>query len=41
MSKRWRLKEKLTRTNNTKLLETYSYYNRDNILLDKLKEMLH
>lgn len=24
----------------TKLLETYSYYNRDNILLEKLKEML-
>ena len=26
--------------NNTKLLETYSYYNRDNVLLQKLKEML-
>lgn len=26
--------------NNTKLLETYSYYNRDHILLAKLKEML-
>lgn len=25
---------------NTKLLETYSYYNRDHILLDKLKEIL-
>ncbi|MDO6739361.1 UvrD-helicase domain-containing protein [Wenyingzhuangia sp. 2_MG-2023] len=25
---------------NTKLLETYSYYNRENILLDKLHEML-
>lgn len=25
---------------NTKLLETYSYYNRDNILLDRLSEML-
>jgi DNA helicase-4 len=25
---------------NTKLLETYSYYNRNNILLEKLKEML-
>ena len=24
----------------TKLLETYSWYNRDNILLDKLREML-
>jgi DNA helicase-4 len=28
------------KANNTKLLETYSYYNRDNVLLDKLKEML-
>jgi DNA helicase IV len=27
-------------THNTKLLETYSYYNRDHILLDKLREML-
>ncbi|MFD2915830.1 UvrD-helicase domain-containing protein [Psychroserpens luteus] len=27
-------------THNTKLLETYSYYNRDNILLEKLREML-
>ena len=26
--------------NNTKLLETYSYYNRDNVLLQKLREML-
>ena len=26
--------------NKTKLLETYSYYNRNNILLEKLKEML-
>lgn len=25
---------------NTKLLETYSYYNRDNVLLQKLREML-
>lgn len=34
------IKRKTHNTNNTKLLETYSYYNRDNILLDKLKEML-
>jgi len=27
-------------TNNTKLLETYSYYNRKNVLLEKLEEML-
>jgi len=27
-------------TNKTKLLETYSYYNRNNVLLEKLKEML-
>lgn len=26
--------------NGTKLLETYSYYNKNNVLLDKLKEML-
>ena len=26
---------------NTKLLETYSYYNRNNVLLDKLSEMLN
>lgn len=32
-----RLKHK---ENNTKLLETYSFYNRNNILLEKLKEML-
>ena len=32
-----RAKHKLYRT---KLLETYSWYNRDNILLDKLREML-
>lgn len=34
------LKREAHRANNTKLLETYSYYNRDNDLLDKLKEML-
>ena len=34
------LKRETHKTNNTKLLETYSYYNRDNLLLDKLKEML-
>lgn len=34
------LKRENHKANNTKLLETYSYYNRDNILLDKLKEML-
>lgn len=34
------LKRETHKTYNTKLLETYSYYNRDNILLDKLKEML-
>lgn len=34
------LKRKTHKTNNTKLLETYSYYNRNNVLLDKLKEML-
>lgn len=34
------LKRETHKRNNTKLLETYSYYNRDNILLDKLKEML-
>jgi len=34
------LKRETHKKNNTKLLETYSYYNRDNILLDKLKEML-
>lgn len=32
-----RVKHRLCRT---KLLETYSWYNRDNILLDKLREML-
>ncbi|MBR9847041.1 MAG: UvrD-helicase domain-containing protein [Algicola sp.] len=34
------LKKEAHTIHNTKLLETYSYYNRDNILLDKLKEML-
>lgn len=34
------LKRENHKANNTKLLETYSYYNRDNVLLDKLKEML-
>ncbi len=34
------LKRETHKTYNTKLLETYSYYNRDNILLDKLREML-
>jgi len=35
-----RLKRETHTTYNTKLLETYSYYNRDKILLSKLKEML-
>lgn len=34
------IKREKHKTYNTKLLETYSYYNRENILLDKLKEML-
>ena len=34
------LKRETHVTHNTKLLETYSYYNRDNILLEKLREML-
>lgn len=34
------LKRESHRTHNTKLLETYSYYSRDHILLDKLQEML-
>ncbi len=34
------LKRKRHEEYNTKLLETYSYYNRDNVLLDKLSEML-
>lgn len=33
-------KRETHKANNTKLLETYSYYNRDNILLKKLTEML-
>lgn len=33
-------KREVHRTNNTKLLETYSYYNRDHVLLDKLREIL-
>ena len=34
------LKRESHKTHNTKLLETYSYYNRDHVLLDKLSEML-
>ncbi|SDK08474.1 UvrD/REP helicase N-terminal domain-containing protein [Flavobacterium noncentrifugens] len=34
------LKRKVHKMHNTRLLETYSYYNRNNVLLDKLKEML-
>jgi DNA helicase-4 len=34
------LKREKHKTNNTKLLETYSYYSRNNVLLVKLKEML-
>lgn len=34
------LKRERHRANNTKLLETYSYYNRDKVLLEKLTEML-
>lgn len=34
------LKRETHKTYNTKLLETYSYYNRENILLQKLREML-
>lgn len=34
------LKREAHKKHNTKLLETYSYYNRDHILLDKLQEML-
>ena len=33
-------KREIHKTHNTKLLETYSYYNRNNVLLEKLKEML-
>ena len=35
-----RLKREAHKTHKTKLLETYSYYNRDHVLLDKLREML-
>ena len=34
------LKREAHKIHNTKLLETYSYYNRDHILLDKLREVL-
>jgi Superfamily I DNA and RNA helicases len=34
------LKRETHKTHHTKLLETYSYYNRDNVLLQKLQEML-
>lgn len=34
------LKRETHQTHNTKLLETYSYYNRDKILLQKLQEIL-
>jgi len=34
------LKRETHKTHHTTLLETYSYYNRDNILLQKLQEML-
>lgn len=34
------LKREAHKTHGTKLLETYSYYNRDHILLDKLRKML-
>jgi DNA helicase-4 len=34
------LKRETHKTHNTKLLETYSYYNRDKILLQKLREIL-
>lgn len=34
------LKRETHKTHNTKLLETFSYYNRNNVLLDKLTEML-
>lgn len=33
-------KREIHQTHGTKLLETYSYYNRDNVLLEKLREML-
>lgn len=38
--KEMELKRETHKAHNTKLLETYSYYNRNNVLLDKLKEML-
>ena len=38
--KEMELKRENHKNNNTKLLETYSYYNHNNVLLDKLKEML-
>jgi DNA helicase-4 len=34
------LKRSTHKTHKTKLLETYSYYNRDNVLLEKLKNIL-
>jgi DNA helicase-4 len=34
------LKRERHKTHNTKLLETYSYYNHNNVLLEKLEEML-
>jgi len=34
------LKRETHKIHNTKLIETYSYYNRDHILLEKLREML-
>nr|WP_288934802.1 UvrD-helicase domain-containing protein [uncultured Allomuricauda sp.] len=34
------LKRELHKTYDTKLLETYSYYNRNNVLLEKLEELL-
>ncbi|RAR46445.1 UvrD-helicase domain-containing protein [Flavobacterium lacus] len=34
------LKRETHKTYNTKLIETYSYYNRNKVLLDKLKELL-
>lgn len=34
------LKRQTHATYNTRLLETYSYYNRDNVLLEKLEELL-
>jgi DNA helicase-4 len=34
------LKREMHKTHNTKLLETFSYFNRDHILLDKLRELL-